>query len=241
MQFCAKNCGSWFRLLHDRFWKIALRGAERIMSTWRLVICAAAGIGLTSFLSSCESKSQKPAGPSQAAPAISGRPLTQEDQEALFEKELPGIARLSKMYADMEKVPRILQPVEAKKLQELLPEALPDLGRTQFEAKNDNYLEQATPTAHARYEGKGDAAGKTKSIDVSLGDWGIPTNNMAVWAHRFGGPIAKESDKGYEKNYDKDGDRFYEKYTKADQIMLLQVLVADRFLVKIEGQEAPPD
>jgi hypothetical protein len=223
---------------------------EKIMSTWRQGIVAAAWVCLIAG-TACDSKDRKPAAPATAgaekqagadagAPASSKLPPGLSEEDARILKELPDVTRLSQMYTEMEKLPKVLEPVDAKKLQDLLPDALPDMGRTQFEARAENYLGQSTPTAHARYEGKGDA-GKTKIIDVSLSDWGIPTSNMPVWAHRFAGPIAKESDEGFEKNFDKDGSRFYEKYTRKDHHRVLEALVTDRFLVKIEGQEAPAD
>ena len=86
--------------------------------------------------------------------------------------------------------------------------------------------------AEADYEGKRDG-----SIHISVIDFGsikgIAGKAMVAW---MSAEIDNKSDKGYERTTEYQGFKAFEKYSYQDKEGKLSVIVAERFLVDVEGE-----
>ncbi len=120
-------------------------------------------------------------------------------------------------------------PVDFHSLQALLPASLPGMKRASGGGSNSQGMGVKSAAAHAQYRGAG-----TQSIQVSITDL---TGVAGVLGMSDVVPkdTDSESDEGYEKDVNIGGRSMHEKYTKAGQQGSLQVLVAKRFEVDVDG------
>jgi hypothetical protein len=120
-------------------------------------------------------------------------------------------------------------PVDFRALQTLLPPALPGLKRTSGGGSNTQSMGVKQSSAKAEYHGAGN-----QSIQVSITDLTGIAGLMGM-ADAMPKDTDAESDGGYEKDVTVGGRSMHEKYTKAGQLGSLQVIVAKRFEVDVDG------
>ena len=120
-------------------------------------------------------------------------------------------------------------PVDFRTLQGLLPDALPGMKRSNASGANKQGMGVKTASAEAEYHGAG-----TRMIHVSITDISGISGVLDL-----SGALPKDtdaaSDAGYEKDVTVGGYPMHEKYTNAGQQGSLQVIVARRFEVDVDG------
>lgn len=120
--------------------------------------------------------------------------------------------------------------VDMAKLKVLLPETLGGLKRTSIEAEKTAMGTFKVAKAHAIY-----ADDNNKRLEVSITDFA--GNKLAGMMLGLGGmEIDKETDHGYEKIHKVDGRSVIEKYNKDNATSEYHVLVADRFMLEVNGE-----
>jgi hypothetical protein len=120
-------------------------------------------------------------------------------------------------------------PVDFHSLQALLPASLPGMKRSNGGGSNSQSMGVKSASAHAEYRGAG-----SQSIQVSITDLTGFAGVMGM-ADALPKETDSESDAGYEKDVTVGGRPMHEKYTKANQQGSLQVIVAKRFEVDVDG------
>ena len=137
------------------------------------------------------------------------------------------IAALQKMAASGEKK----ELVDFRELKALLPEKLPGMKRTNASGEKSGAFGMSMAMAQGRYEGEDGA-----SIDVEVSDiggmGGMASLAQMGWA---AAEIDRETETGYEKTTTLAGQKAHEEYNRESKSGSLEVLVASRFMVKIEG------
>ncbi|MBI4605198.1 MAG: hypothetical protein HY721_24805 [Planctomycetes bacterium] len=124
-----------------------------------------------------------------------------------------------------------------RQLKGLLPESLPGLKRASVKSEKTGALGFSVSLAEAEYEGQEDADGNAKRIEARLTDTAGVGGLMGATAAWTLAEIDRESDEGYEKSTTLNGRRAFEKYQKEGKHGELQVIVADRFLVEVSGDQ----
>ncbi len=120
-------------------------------------------------------------------------------------------------------------PVDFHSLQGLLPASLPGMKRTNGGGSNSQSMGVRSSSAHADYHGSAN-----QSIEVSITDLTGIAGVMGL-SDALGKETDAESDAGYEKDVTLGGRPMHEKYTNANRQGTLQVIVAKRFEVDVNG------
>ncbi|TLV00520.1 hypothetical protein [Dyadobacter luticola] len=145
---------------------------------------------------------------------------------------LQAFADKAKAIGDRETV----DPVDFRKLKELLPEKLSGLDRTEATGEKSGAMGFTVSTAQAKYK-----SGE-ESIDVEIVDTGgiagVSTMALAAWSMA---EIDKETTSGYEKTTKIEGYKAFEKYNNDSKSGEVNVLVGDRYLVNVEGNNITVD
>jgi hypothetical protein len=125
-------------------------------------------------------------------------------------------------------------PVDFRELKALLPETLPGMKRTRAEGERAAAIGLNLSKAEGEYEKEG------SSIHVSLMDMGTLSGMAAMatvaWAMA---DIDKETETGYEKTSTYQGFKSHEEYNRESKNGEVTVLVADRFIVEVRGNNLP--
>lgn len=125
------------------------------------------------------------------------------------------------------------QPVNFRKLKELLPESSDGLSRSKFSGESNGIAGFKISTAKAKYE-DGD-----KRIDVELmdtGGVGMAMMGLAAWSMV---DIDKESDDGFERTTTYKGNKAFEKCNKSR--CEFSVFAGNRFLLMLKGRNVKMD
>jgi hypothetical protein len=125
--------------------------------------------------------------------------------------------------------------VDFREMRALLPETLGSLKRVSVEGSKNNAMGIAAATAKATYEAENADPNNMKRVRAEMTDIaGLgPMAAMAfAWANV---EIDKETQSGYEKTTTFNGMRAMEKFHKNGKRSELDLMVADRFIVKLEG------
>lgn len=151
------------------------------------------------------------------------------------EKEEPksGIEALQQ-FADKAKEvqnKKSVDPIDFRKLKELLPESIDGFKRVAASGEKSGAMGFTISTAEARYTGDGDASIKLEIFDTG-GVAGVTTMALAAWTMA---DIDKETETGYEKTTELEGFKAFEKYDSERKSGELNVLVADRYIVNVNG------
>ncbi|WP_353722203.1 hypothetical protein [Dyadobacter sp. 676] len=145
---------------------------------------------------------------------------------------LQAIADKAKEMGDREAV----DPVDFRKLKNLLPENLAGMARTEATGEKSGAMGFTVSTAHAKYKGS------EGSLDVEIVDTGgiagVSTMALAAWSIA---DIDKETTTGYEKTTTIEGYKAFEKYDNESKSGEINVLVADRYVVNVEGDHVSVD
>lgn len=124
--------------------------------------------------------------------------------------------------------------VDAKLLKELLPADADGLPRKEASSEKTGAMGFQVSTANARY-GEGDSSIEVSIVDVA-GTGAIM--GMAAWAMV---DVDKENDSGYEKTTKYKDHKAFEKYNNDDKDGELAVLLANRFVVSVKGNNVAMD
>jgi hypothetical protein len=127
-----------------------------------------------------------------------------------------------------------VQPVDYEKLKMLLPKSLKKMKRTELFGEAASALGVKISYARAQYHAK-----KEGRIRIKITDMGtikkLASLTMSAWVSAN---IERKSDDGYERTFEYNGHRAYTKYSRRKGEGEIKVLVADRFLVEIDGENA---
>ena len=123
-------------------------------------------------------------------------------------------------------------PVDFRRLKELLPERAAGLRRTSHTGERTGAMGMTFSQAEADYEGDGGARAEVSLMDLA----GVPTFGMLGFAWTMA-EMDRETDTGYERTMEYGGYRGYEKYDRSDRSGQLQLIVADRFMVEVSGDD----
>jgi hypothetical protein len=157
------------------------------------------------------------------------------------EKEEPknaaeALQQLSDKAKEMEGK-KAVDPVDFRELKALLPESTADLKRTEATGEKTGAMGFTISTARAEYRGDGDASVDIEIIDTG-GIAGVGTMAMAAWTMA---DIDKETSHGYEKTTKVEGYKAFEKYDNEGKNGEINVLVADRYVVNVRGNNVSID
>jgi hypothetical protein len=154
------------------------------------------------------------------------------------EKEEPKTAAdaIEKMADEAEKMAKDgpKEVVDAKLLKELLPADADGLPRKEASSEKTGAMGFQVATATARY-GEGDSSIEVSIVDVA-GTGAIM--GMAAWAMI---DVDKENDSGYEKTTKYKDHKAFEKYNNDSKDGELAVLLANRFVVSVKGNNVSMD
>jgi len=139
-----------------------------------------------------------------------------------------------KAQAMQEKGP--VEPVDFRTLKEMLPTSAAGMERTEATGEKNGAMGFSLSQAEGRYE-NADASMEVGIVDTG-GVGGMAMMGMAAWAMS---EVDKETATGYEKTTTIDGNKAYEKYDTQGQNGELNVLVGDRFIVSIKGNQVSMD
>jgi hypothetical protein len=124
--------------------------------------------------------------------------------------------------------------VDFRALKALLPESVAGLKRVSASGEKNAAMGMGAAHAEAKYRGDGSARLKIKIIDpAGLGAMAFAGFGLA------GIEVDKESDHGYERTTTVAGNKAFEKYDTRSRRGQLNMLVANRFVLEIEGDEVP--
>jgi hypothetical protein len=125
-------------------------------------------------------------------------------------------------------------PVDFRELKALLPEALPGMKRTRAEGERAAAMGMNMSKAEGEYESEG------SNMRISLMDMGSLSGMAAMatvgWAMA---EIDKETESGYERTSTYQGYKSHEEYNRESKDGEVTVLVADRFVVEVRGNNLP--
>ena len=143
--------------------------------------------------------------------------MAEENRKALIE---------SNKGKDIESVP-------AATLKALLPAELPDMKRTNATSERTQSVGIDMSSAEGEYSA---TDGSDADVRIKLMDTGNMSGSirlgMSAW---MTGNYSRETDTGYEKTTTINGCRGMEKYDTQNKEGSLEIMVADRFIVEVEG------
>ncbi len=116
-----------------------------------------------------------------------------------------------------------------------LPDVLLGMTRIDLQGQQSEFFGFGISTAEATYT-EGDRKLNVNLIDT--GGAGNVLSGLAGWADM---KVNKESADGYERSVLIDGQKAYERYSKADQSGELLVLAGDRLIISLTGKGIGPD
>lgn len=160
-------------------------------------------------------------------------------EEEKQEESQSGITAL-KQLADKAKAMQdreAVDPIDFRKLKELLPESLSGLKRTEVSGEKQGAMGFTVSRAEARYTGDDNATVKLEILDTG-GIAGVASMALAAWTMA---EIDKETESGYEKTTKFEGHKAFEKYDSQHKDGELNVLVADRYIVNVHGDHITID
>jgi len=135
------------------------------------------------------------------------------------------------------KVSQSVGPIDFRKLKELLPEEIAGFKRTEASGEKTGAMGFTISTAESKYKGNGNSSVKLEIFDTG-GVAGVATMSLAAWTMA---DIDKETENGYEKTTKLEGHKAFEKYDNINKSGELNVLVADRYVVNVNGNNVTVD
>lgn len=128
------------------------------------------------------------------------------------------------------------ETIDPKLLKELLPTSADGLKRTEASSEKNAAMGFGVSTAKGVY-----TSNNGESIDVNIVDCagtGIALMGMAAWSMSS---IDKETEHGYEKTTEYEGHKAFEKYDSQSKHGEIAVLIVNRYLVEVEGNNVSID
>jgi hypothetical protein len=126
--------------------------------------------------------------------------------------------------------------VDFRELKALLPETIANLKRTEATGEKTGAAGFTVSMAKGQYA-DADVSLSLEIVDTG-GIAGIGTMAMAAWAMA---DIDKETETGYEKTTKVEGYKAFEKYDNQSKSGEINVLVADRYIVNVHGNNITVD
>lgn len=124
-----------------------------------------------------------------------------------------------------------VEALKPEQLKPFVPEELGGLPRTSYNVERNTVMGLQLATGKGSYR---DAAGE-RTLDLEIVDMG-GMSGLAMFAGWALVQSESESDQGYERTYEKDGMRMHEQWNNTSRTGSYDVIVADRFLVKLQGR-----
>jgi hypothetical protein len=122
-----------------------------------------------------------------------------------------------------------VQPVDFRKLKEMLPETLAGMKRVDSTGQSGEAMGIKGSSATARYI---DNAGASMNVDIS--DMGSLAG-LAGLASRFDPSMEKETETGYERTSKVNGQIVHERYDRRAKSGEISIILAERFNVAVRG------
>lgn len=146
--------------------------------------------------------------------------------------------RLEEIAEDAERGPA--ETVDFRRIRELLPESAAGLERTAMEGSKNGAAGFTVSQAEGVYAASGSESGAgsaSATLTVSdLGGAGMAIMMAAAWTLA---EVDQETDTSFERTIEIEGYPGYESYDAERESGEVQLLVADRFLVKTSGSSVP--
>jgi hypothetical protein len=160
--------------------------------------------------------------------------VTSDDGKSKVSVDVNSAAAVSDdMQKKMEELKK-LTPLTTDQLKTLLPEQLMGLKRTSFNANSM----MGFASAEARYKNENE----DKEIELNIldcaGEAGAGVYSLSYWTKMS---MQSESDNGYTKTVDFDGDKAVETYEKGSDRYELTYVASDRLLVTLKGEKTGLD
>jgi len=130
-----------------------------------------------------------------------------------------------------------VDPIDFRKLKELLPETVEGLSKKECSGEKNGAMGFTISRAEARYTDDSDASVHVEIFDTG-GVAGVATMALAAWTMA---DIDKETDNGYEKTTKLEGYKGFEKYNNESKSGELNVLIGDRYVVNVNGNNVTMD
>jgi hypothetical protein len=127
-----------------------------------------------------------------------------------------------------------LEPVDFRKLKDLLPESVAGMRRTEASGQGGEAMGIKGSSARARYAGDAGA-----SITLEITDLGSLAG-LAGLAGKFDPNLEKETETGYERTRRVDGNLVHERYDRRSRSGEISMLLANRFSVEASGRGVEP-
>jgi len=130
-----------------------------------------------------------------------------------------------------------VETVDYKELKALLPESLPGMRRTDASGEKSSAMGMQISNAEGRYR-----SDEGSSVTVKIADIGSMTGLAGMTAYAWARvDVDRESDSGYEKTATFNGYKSHEKYDRQNKSGEISVLVGDRFVVEVDGNNVDID
>jgi hypothetical protein len=153
-----------------------------------------------------------------------------------MEKLEEGLEKMADAFKDINiNVETDVESVDFRKLKKELPSSIGWMKRTSFEGERAGVLGIKTSVATATYESG------TKEIKISIVDIGgfkSALRGLAIWSEL---EVDKESDHGYERTTEIEGYKAFEKYDSRKEDGEIALIIEDRIVVTIEGENIDED
>ncbi|MEQ9503662.1 MAG: hypothetical protein RIT81_42800 [Deltaproteobacteria bacterium] len=127
-----------------------------------------------------------------------------------------------------------VEPVNFRELKKMLPDEAAGLKRTNAKGEKAGAMGMKISNAEGKYEADG------KRLTVKIIDMGSMKGFAAMAAAGWAmAEIDRESDDGYERTSKIDGHKSYEKWSSKTMRGQVKLILADRFMVEVEGRKVP--
>jgi hypothetical protein len=130
-----------------------------------------------------------------------------------------------------------VETVDYKELKGMLPESLPGMKRTDATGEKTAAMGMQISHAEGRYSSDQGASTTIKITDIGSMT-GLAGMTAYAWARV---DVDREGDTGYEKTSTFNGYKSHEKYDRASKSGEISVLVGDRFVVEVDGNNVEMD
>lgn len=130
-----------------------------------------------------------------------------------------------------------VDPVDFRKLKELLPESAGGLKRTEASGEKNGAAGFTLSQAEGKYSDGEEAQIEIEIMDTG-GIAGVAALTVAGWSMA---EIDKETETGYEKTTKIDGYKAFEKYDNTSKFGEINLLVGNRYIVNIKGDHIEMD
>ena len=157
---------------------------------------------------------------------------SKSEEEQAKEEPTNGLDALQKIANEAEKMSKEgpKETIDPKLLKALLPEDADGLKRREASSQKSDMAGFGVSTAEASYR---DDSGQDININITdVAGMSVALMAVAAWSM---GSIDKETENGYEKTTEYKGHKAFEKYDTQGKNGEISVIVANRYIVQVEG------